>query len=58
MSEKFEAFRAALKVLCEEHRVILCPELYYPIQVWDADDTEQCWIDNLVDRTTFPREGA
>lgn len=36
MSDKFETFKRELEELCIKHEVIVTPELYEALEVWDA----------------------
>lgn len=40
MSDKFETFKRELEELCVKHGVVVIPEMYDALEVWDAEPGE------------------
>lgn len=53
MTIKFERFMADLALLCRQHQVVICSELYERMEVWDLNPSDEHFIafSDVVDRT-------
>lgn len=57
--QRFEAFVAELRALCNKHRVTISPSMYDHLQVRDRDEHDAQeeggigfpWIENLLEET-------
>lgn len=59
MTAKFDKFIGALEALCREHEVIICPNMYDSLQVWDAKKGESPIQSNgIEDKTASDKDGS